>query len=254
MKIILCYPPEKKYQGYGQETRWLPLGIASIGAYLKSKDKDLDIVLLDLYKDTEDEALVKIKRHIDAYKTNIVGFTMLTEQRFSVINLCKKVSEIKNKYALINDIFTVVGGVHAHIMANQLADNYNFIDYIIKGEGEKPFYNLVDYFKNKLWTKNIHMKRIIGPEYIENIDTIQHAIDGFELFDEIPEFEEAPIIFSRGCTDYCSFCSTTKFWNGYRSRSASNVFDEMLKYYTKFGTKYFKFHDKAMKSILYKPY
>jgi len=49
MKVILCYPPQRNYQGYGQEKRWLPLGIASLGAYLKKENPDIDIVLLDLF-------------------------------------------------------------------------------------------------------------------------------------------------------------------------------------------------------------
>jgi radical SAM superfamily enzyme YgiQ (UPF0313 family) len=246
MKIILCYPPEKKYQGYGQGTRWLPLGIASIGAYLKKQDKSLDIVLLDLFKCTENEAYFKIIEHLSEGDINIIGFTLMTEQRVSAFNIC---SRIKNTITWMphgSKIITVLGGPHAYIMSDQIISKYLFVNHVIKGEGEKAFYRLVNHYKNEYPIGNEILGKTIEADMIENLDEIPHAIDGFELFDNLPdEFEEAPIIFSRGCTDYCTFCSTTKFWNGYRSRSASNVFHEMLKYYNRFGTKVFKFHDDA---------
>lgn len=235
MKIILCYPPQKIYQGYGQDTRWLPIGIASIGAFLKKNNPDLDIVLLDLFNDNFDKAMQKIIIEIKENKTNIIGFTLMTEQRFSVFDLCKNLKEYNKK------IVTVVGGSHAFIMTDQIAGNYKFIDHIIRGEGENSFNYLINAYINK--QKNI--ERILHFNNIYDLSLIPHAVDGFDLFRELPKFDEAPIIFGRGCTDYCTFCSTTKFWKGYRSRRAQHVFNEMVIYLQKYNIKYFKFHDDA---------
>jgi radical SAM superfamily enzyme YgiQ (UPF0313 family) len=250
MKIILCYPPSQNYAGYGQDTRWLPLGIASIGAYLKSKNKDLDVVLLDLFKYSEEEALKEIRKYINNEDINIIGFTLMTEQRFSVFNLCKKLKmdEFLCKTTGGEDtiVKTVVGGPHAFIMSQQIADNYDFIDHIIKGEGEIAFYNLVENYIN-----NIEVEKIIQAENCKDLNELPHAIDGFKLFKTKLEIDEAPIIFGRGCTDYCTFCSTTKFWKGYRSRQAQNVFDEMLKWNRYYNCTYFKFHDDAATADIY---
>lgn len=35
------------------------------------------------------------------------------------------------------------------------------------------------------------------------------------------------LVFSRGCTGQCKFCSTTAFWRGWRCRSPSNFADEV---------------------------
>jgi radical SAM superfamily enzyme YgiQ (UPF0313 family) len=243
MKIILCYPPSRNYNGYGQDTQWLPLGIASIGAYLKNKDKDLDIVLLDLFRYTEKEALKEIRKHINDEDINIIGFTLLTEQRISVFDLCDKLkmdSFMCKSVGEDTNIITVVGGPHAFIMSKQIQERYKQIDHIIKGEGEKAFYNLIQEYK-----KDKKPNKLIQSENFKNLNDIPHAIDGFKLFKTDIKVNEAPIVFSRGCTDYCTFCSTTAFWKGYRSRRATNVFDEMLKWYTQYNCTYFKFHDDA---------
>jgi radical SAM superfamily enzyme YgiQ (UPF0313 family) len=241
MKIILCYPPQRNYPGYGQEKRWLPLGIASLGAYIKKHNPEYDIVLLDLFNYTLNEAIEEITDHL-GFDKNIVGFTCFTEQRMSVFELCKILkSEELDEF----DINTVIGGPHAQIMANQIFSNYKYVDYIIKGEGEKALLELINDIELGLMEET--PRQIREASIIHNLDEIPHAIDGFELFANNKNIieAEAPIVFSRGCTDYCTFCSTTKFWKGYRSRSASNVFDEMLKYYTKYNITKFKFHDDA---------
>ena len=238
MKIILCYPPKRIYQGYGQDTRWLPLGIASIGAYINKVYPDLDIVLLDCFNMTPEVAYNEIQKEVPKNETVIIGFTLFTEQRFSVINLCKA---LKNNIKDAN-IITVVGGAHAFIMSEQIEKEYSFIDHIIKGEGEEAFNIIVKYYTN---IQPVPIPRIIEAENIQDLSTLPHSIDGFKLFKNLPEMTEAPIIFSRGCTDMCTFCSTTKFWKGYRSRKATDVFNEMLKYFTDYNITYFKFHDDA---------
>jgi hypothetical protein len=54
INVVLCYPPYKQYEGFGQEKRWLPLGIASIGAYLRRTYTydETEIVLLDLFNES----------------------------------------------------------------------------------------------------------------------------------------------------------------------------------------------------------
>lgn len=240
MKIILCYPPKREYTGYGQEKRWLPLGIASLGAYIKREYPDIEIVLLDLFNYTVDEAFYEICKHIKYNDVNLVGYTVFTEQRFSTWELAKKVKKATDE---IVEIINVVGGPHAYLMAEQIYSNYDdIIDVVIKGEGELAWISLIKGLKN-----GIAWEGIIEGENIQDLNTLPYAIDGFDLFANTNKLieAEAPIIFSRGCTDYCSFCSTTKFWKGYRSRRAENVFFEMCAYYIRYNIKKFKFHDDA---------
>lgn len=239
MRIILCYPPNRNYTGYGQDTRWLPLGIASIGAYLKQQNADLEVVCLDLFKFSIDSAFEEIKKHIKVGYENIIGFTCLTEQRISVFKLCEKLKEYEFVHAFTK-LTTVIGGAHATIMASQIKDNYNYVDHIIKSEGERAFFDIVQKISN-----DEDVDRIVEFEPVADLEVLPHSIDGFKLFKTKLEVNEAPIVFSRGCTDFCTFCSTTKFWKGYRSRSAESVFAEMQKFYNLYNCTYFKFQDDA---------
>ena len=247
INVVLCYPPYKQYEGFGQEKRWLPLGIASIGAYLRrtySYD-ETEIVLLDLFSCSHDDALLQILKHLDYDALNLVGYTCFTEQRFSTLNLARAVKEYSIETDLV--VKNVIGGAHAFAMADQIYKNYDFVDIIVKGEGEIAWTMIVDSFLFGEGLIGEGLNGIIKGIPVMDLDDLPHAIDGFHMFENVPsEIEaEAPIVFSRGCTDYCSFCSTTKFWQGYRSRSPENVLDEMLKYYDKYKTTKFKFHDDA---------
>lgn len=249
INVILCFPPKRDYPGYGQDRRWFPLGIASIGAFLKSRSKDfpgeLNVCCLDLFNLSYDEAAERIKENIiESNKViNIIGFTCLTEQRISVFELCKlfkTYEDLIEPGCAKTQIKTVIGGAHAFSMAKQISEHYKEVDHIIKGEGENAFYSIVKtYFEDEI------PEKILQFPNESSLNTFPHAVDGLTLFDKIPEFSEAPIIFSRGCTDLCTFCNTTMFWKGYRSRNFIDVFSEMEKYYKQYGVSKFKFHDDA---------
>lgn len=54
------------------------------------------------------------------------------------------------------------------------------------------------------------------------------------------------VIFSRGCSGHCDFCSTWWIWRGWRRRSAGNMADEMQLLYRDHGIRHFCFADDSM--------
>jgi anaerobic magnesium-protoporphyrin IX monomethyl ester cyclase len=233
INVILVYPPQRVYDGYGQDKTWFPLGIASIAANAGHKDT----VCLDLFYESEDAAFDIISENLSADKVNLVGFTMMTEQRHVVLDLCSK---LKNSFRLRNyTLKTIVGGPHPSIMYTQLLENYKeYIDHVIIGEGEKVFRGLVEAYKED----KIPNLLLTGER--SDIDTLIPVFDGLKYFKpKITAIDQAPIILSRGCTHNCTFCSTNKVWGGYRTRKAFDVMQEIQNYINKFKVKYFKFHD-----------
>jgi anaerobic magnesium-protoporphyrin IX monomethyl ester cyclase len=235
INLVLAYPPNRNYKGYGQARRWFPLGIAYLASFISKNFKlEIEISILDLFDYSIDESIYEVDKLYRNDSINVLGVSVLTEQRFGAWELLQQVND---KY------IKVIGGVHATIMAEQISVLYNFVDYIIKGEGENGLLYLLNGLMNpKIF--NQYMK-IIEVDPIEKLDTIPFPREAIEFFETPLRYsEEIPIIFSRGCTDNCSFCSTTKFWKGYRSRSAENVFEE-IKDWNKAGYKKFKFQDDA---------
>jgi len=238
MKLILCYPPHIAPDAqHGQGREWYPIGIASLAAYIDSKYRDIDIACLDLFDLSYDESLNKITNEMTENDINLVGFTLMTEQRATVFNLCADLKQRVDDYNSIanttTQLRTIVGGPHASIMYQQIWDNYSQIDFIVVGEGEKGLLRVI---------YNPDVRGIVKEDQIEDLDTLPLAIEGLKFFKPGLKFKEYPIVSSRGCTDRCTFCTTYITWKGYRVRSAYDIFLEINKAKA-LGYQYFKFHD-----------
>lgn len=234
INLILVYSPNRNYEGYGQDRAWFPLGIAYLASYVeKYFEGEINITCLDLFNKTIDESVKLIDSYYQDGCINIVGCTMLTEQRFGTLKLLWEIGKLDNYF------IRVIGGVHATLMTNQLIEFYypRYFNYIINGEGEQGL----------LWLLNNldKSKTIIDEPNIKDLDTIPYPINAMKFFRTDWNYgDQIPIIASRGCTDCCTFCSTTKFWKGYRTRSAENIFCE-LKAYRQEVYSSFKFQDDA---------
>ena len=236
VKLLLCYPPEKKYQGYGQGTNWFPLGIATLGAYINECLPNVDICLFDFFSYKMDDSYELLIQHLEDDFINLIGFTCMTEQRFSCFEFAGVLK--KTQKELNKNIKIVLGGAHASCMHEQIFKNYDFIDFIIKGEGERGLKFLIESL-----IKGENINKLIECERIENLSMIPYAVEGIKLFKTDVKLEDAPIVLSRGCTDLCTFCNSSKYWKGYRYRYYQDVYAEMLLFFHTYGLKSFKFHD-----------
>jgi anaerobic magnesium-protoporphyrin IX monomethyl ester cyclase len=234
INLILVYSPNRNYEGYGQDRAWFPLGIAYLASYVeKYFEGEINITCLDLFDKTIDESVNLVDSYYQDECINVVGCTMLTEQRFGTLKLLWEIGKLDNYF------IRVIGGVHSTLMTNQLIEFYypRYFNYIVNGEGEQGL----------LWLLNNldKSKIVIDQPNIKDLDTIPYPINAMKFFKTEWNYgEQIPIIASRGCTDCCTFCSTTKFWKGYRTRSAENIFCE-LKAYRQEGYSSFKFQDDA---------
>lgn len=238
-QLILVYPPhfEDKTGMHGQDRDWFPLGIASIAGYIGRKI-DIDIICLDLFDLSYDEAKDKIFSHLEEDCINYVGFTLMTEQRHVVFDL---IDDLKAFYVPYN-VVTIVGGPHASIMYDQILDTYDNIDHVVIGEGEKG----IEYI---LSGENKAIRRLVNEG---ELDIIPSAFDGLKYFEFVKLGTQAPIVFSRGCTSRCTFCSTMKTWKKYRVREAQDVYNEVLNYIKEYSIIDFKFHDDSATTDLNK--
>ncbi|MDO9464618.1 MAG: radical SAM protein [bacterium] len=145
------------------------------------------------------------------------------------------------------EIKIVVGGPHPSLMLDEVASNSK-IDYIMLGEGEISFTNLL---KNIQEGKN--RKRIIQgikPE-LDKLPFIDRELyEGFEK----PCIEDFPspfstIIAGRGCIYNCSFCQPSEkilFGKKVRRRSVDNVVEELKILKKRYGFKSFLIHDDCL--------
>lgn len=242
-----------KQVGYSEKMKMPPLGLISIGGYLKMHGYNVKI--LDLFTNHIKKAdFLKI---LEVMNPDMIGISTYTENFNAVIQLTKL---IKNT---CNNCIVVLGGAHVTFLPDE-AIQYESVDYISRGEGEMMFIELLECLNYGTLSINditgLSYKRgrkvIHNPDrkYIEKLDCLPWAeLDEIAIRDyDIKQL----IITSRGCPGRCIYCASAALaGTRYRNRSAENVFSELhYKYFVK-GEKYFAFLDDtftASKKRLYK--
>jgi anaerobic magnesium-protoporphyrin IX monomethyl ester cyclase len=247
MRVLLVNPPESSQGGFSNP----PLGLAYLAGMLVKNDIDVEIV--DGYLVGRDSILRKIKE----YQPDIVGITCYTPGRDIVFNLSKL---IKQEFP---NILLILGGAHPSIQWKQILQEFAEVDICVLGEGELALLEIV---QNKplhlipgiAWRKDGKIIKNPDRKLVDNLDSI--PFPAWQLLDlkkypaigsgiyngiDISKEPRIPVIFSRGCTAHCSFCSTWWIWRGHRCRTAENMTDELELLNFRYGGKHFVFEDDA---------
>lgn len=256
MKVQLYVPPG----GYFAE-RWSrgssmpPLGLLSIGALLEKEGIGIEVVPADVLKLSWRD----IKRKIHLEKPDIVGVTSTTENRFQSFKLVKLAKEA------CPEAFTVMGGPHASMAAEDTLAHIPELDLVVRGEGEETMLDLCRALERKKEMASI--SHVAGISFRTEGEIISNRprfpivnLDGlpFPAFHLVP-FEKynfkievpgqgllaaANIMTSRGCPFNCNFCATPINWGRtVRVRSPLHVVQEIESLIQKYGTRVIFFYD-----------
>ncbi|SHF49005.1 anaerobic magnesium-protoporphyrin IX monomethyl ester cyclase [Caloramator proteoclasticus DSM 10124] len=195
-----------------------------------------------MYESTINEDILNISFDIVSKNPDVVAFSCYI---WNIENTLKVANTIKN---INENIKIVLGGPEVSFDSIELINKYNFIDFIIKGEGEKVIKPLIDsIYSNSLeglrsikgltYRENLNMVDTGFAETITDLDSIK-----FPYEDEIPDkiiYYEA----SRGCPFRCSYCMSS-IDKRVRFRSLDLVKKE-LKYLIDNNVKLVKFVDRT---------
>lgn len=261
--VLFIYPPLHRL--YGERKQWMPLSILYLTAYLNehgisSRAYNADCSLTEpecvmSYADrfqlaknyirnlnSDNEIWHEIENVIKNVRPKIVGISVFTE----ALGSAKKLIDIIR--FIFPDVVIVVGGPHAEIDPEYLLHNLH-VDYVIKGDGEKSFYDLAYALINN---KDPHV--ILG-DNISNRVICAVRIDVEKL--PIPKIEyhynynryrkvgsKLNLSTSRGgCIYSCKFCYCSKYKYALRFRSPKSVVDEIAYYVNNYQTKKIFFVD-----------
>jgi len=172
-------------------------------------------------------------------KPDIVAFSCLTQSYQWMLSIAR---EIKKNYP---DVITIFGGVHVSAVPEVALKNKE-VDYVVVGEGEDAFFEIIDAIKEKDFYRTITNTRYINPDG----KILRGDQKGFKQeLEELPYFtkelwENDTIVTdnfitmaSRGCPYRCTFCFNnffaelpdTKTKGKYvRTRSVEHVINELL--------------------------
>lgn len=236
-----------------------PLGLLYIASYLKQKSDKYNIKILDLYalnpmqhkRDEFDNKFYlgltewdKIIELIKDFSPDIIGITsQFTGYAGDPIEISKNIKEF------VPSIPIIMGGAHATFFAEDILKKYKFIDFVVRGEGEITFFELIEAVRIKSEITNITgiTYRIKDNIIVSNTDrAINDNLDEFEIPDRnlidmsryfcissdiFPGsfgYPVATMVLSRGCQFNCIFCSTKNMWaNKWRGRSYASILREL---------------------------
>jgi radical SAM superfamily enzyme YgiQ (UPF0313 family) len=128
-----------------------------------------------------------------------------------------------------------LGGPASSPMSSLLLDTFPFIDYIVRGEGEHTFGELIEHLQGKKPAGDI-----LGLTWRDGGKTVENpgrSMEGDLDLLPIPAFESydmmsgAPLYLDvgRGCPFKCAFCATAPFWKRqYRMKSIERIVEEAV--------------------------
>ncbi|MFC1692659.1 B12-binding domain-containing radical SAM protein [Candidatus Latescibacterota bacterium] len=249
--FLLIYPP------YSYPKKSPPIGLAYIAAVLEKEGYSVEIADMSvLGMDYND-----LQQKIMEIKPTIVGVSFMTNQYDEAINISNLVKDIDS------NIIVLVGGPHVSALPEEVV-SLESIDIAVIGEGEITILevasNLLDRNRdsdeieaiNGIAYKKQGKIHINNPrQLIQDMDSIPFPawpllpINRYSIPATGGEAAENvfAIISSRGCPNQCVFCdSHTIFGRKFRTRSAQNIFDELVYLNEHFGATQFDFVDDTM--------
>ncbi|MBU1147865.1 MAG: B12-binding domain-containing radical SAM protein, partial [Candidatus Omnitrophica bacterium] len=205
----------------------MPLGLASIAAYLRQKGISVNII------DAEAEELSteEVEARIRSLNPKIVGVTSMTPTIHDDLAVVRIAKNLGAK--------VVMGGPHINAMPEETM-KFSSVDFGILGEGEYPMFKLVEALTKNfplddvpgIIYKNRYDKLIIKPPYIhDNLDELpmpaRDLLPYRRYFSLITKGRLTTVCPGRGCPFTCAFCFKQPSDEKVRYRDPKLVVDEI---------------------------
>ena len=205
MRILLVYPYFLENRLSEDDIRVLPQGIYYIAALLQSSGYDVQI--LDWHN------IDRSPQAIDAFlaraQPDIIGFSILHANRWGGIDIARIARRVCPQAAI------VFGGVGATHLWRHLLTHFPEIDYIVLGEGELTFLELVDALAGRTDTPPRSIEGLALRNCGRPVKTARRDLlcDLDRLPNPAEYFTYNHVALTRGCVHNCTFCGSPRFWD-----------------------------------------
>jgi anaerobic magnesium-protoporphyrin IX monomethyl ester cyclase len=179
---------------------------------------------------------------------DVVGVTAITPSIYKAERVLQIAKELHPA------AITVLGGIHATFMYQQVLGEAPWVDVIVRGEGEEILLALTHAIDQGRWPAERHaIKGLAFAEdgkivataaapTVKDLDSISPdwSILEWDKYKYIPMNARVAIPnMARGCPFTCSFCSQWKFWRDYRIRDPKKVVDEIETLFRQYDVRFF---------------
>src|SRR3989338_723789 len=235
MRVLLVNPEGEKI------SPGLNMGIAYLSSSLRREGYYIGV--LDLHNFSRGDPFLQLKKAIESFNPNIVGF--------SIINIaCKRASKLINECRKYYDGYIVAGGPEVSFQKENVLLEINALDAVIIGEGEETLVELIKCVQTGITPNSVEGvifrdrgsdKVLTNPPRKLRKDIDSYPFPDYEVFG-VKQMDIYSIISSRGCPFNCSFCSryTGRLWRG---REINYVVEELQQAKEKYHIKCFQLWD-----------
>lgn len=231
MKILLVAPYKTSFLGSAE---FPPLGLGYLATALRKNGYEVKI--LDCLKEEIDGK--RYREYILKEKPDVIG----------VNSWSCSVNEVKEILGITKEIdiriITVIGGPHPSAVPCEAMDFFGHADFGFKGEAEIGLPMLIDRLADKrkidfnktpglIWKEDGHWKvnEQVFCDALDDFDYLAWDLIKPEEYSQagtVNLVKTAPIITSRGCPYYCTFCSAHIIsGRKIRLRSIENIIKEL---------------------------
>ncbi len=235
MKTLLVYPPFLDQRMDTEDIMAPPIGMYYVGATLLERGHEVKILNWFNMPKGPNAFMQAVKEE----QPDIIGFSMLHANRWGAIDMAK---EAKQAHP---DITIICGGVGATFLWQHLLTHFPQIDYVITGEGEYAFAQLLglmeqdrtselDKIRGLAFRKNGRPFHTGPPSPVQDLDLLPNPARYFQY---------NHVISSRGCPWSCSFCGSPRFWGRKVRFHSPKYFVDQLETLYKKGISFFYVSD-----------
>ena len=226
MKKVVLYNPkagrERDYYG-------TPLALLAVSRLLLEDGYEVKIINGNVDKDVETKIMEEVADCL------AIGMTVMTG--YQITDALRIAKLVKEKY---KDKKIIFGGWHVSIMPEQSIKN-QYIDIIVRGQGERTLYEVCETLRNNKDLKNIigitfkHKNKVISNpdrplEDINNFSLMPYHLLDIEKYLLNSEFgnRTAHMFTSQGCPFRCKFCAEPQIYKRrWVSLKAERVVEEI---------------------------
>src|SRR3989338_6035140 len=141
MKEVLLFNPSFNIKSL-EFSENIPVNLLSLGSFIEENGYKVNLVDGCAQKDYKE----RVKQF--AKESRFLGIGLMTIQIPSALDICRLAKEINPQIKII------FGGIHPTLFPEQTAKN-ELVDFVVKGEGEETFLELINAIENNKELKEI---------------------------------------------------------------------------------------------------